>query len=219
MIEENNPRTILYEFWDTLPRTKFVEISKDVLRSHPSRSVILRILRQGRTDENSTSIRHALNADEIRSSLTKEFNIKMSKTGLYFHLGTLEELGLIFIVTRLLEGRHKVAYYSRTAQHLFIRDTDTRLQTYERQLEALEKFARVASLKKSLHNLSDVPIALQKIKMDREQALGEWLAEREEIISKEGLNISDVFDALKLIDSIHPRYVELMDGFRKSIGI
>lgn len=219
MIEENNPRTILYEFWDTLPRTKFVEISKDVLRSHPSRSVILRILRQGRTDENSPSIRHALNADEIRSSLTKEFNIKMSKTGLYFHLGTLEELGLIFIVTRLLEGRHKVAYYSRTAQHLFIRDTDTRLQTYERQLEALEKFARVASLKKSLHNLSDVPIALQKIKMDREQALGEWLAEREEIISKEGLNISDVFDALKLIDSIHPRYVELMDGFRKSIGI
>ncbi|MGY5879328.1 MAG: hypothetical protein RTV31_03710 [Candidatus Thorarchaeota archaeon] len=219
MTEEKTPRPILYEFWNELPKTKFMEISKDVLRSHPSRSAILKILRQGLTDDNVQSVRHAMSADEIRSSLTTEFKIKMSKTGLYFHLSTLEGLGLIFIVTRILEGRHKVAYYSRSAQHLFIRDTDSRLEAYERQLDALEKLAQVVPLQKSLQNLSSTPKEYQKIKMDREQALGEWLVTHEDIINEKELNISDLFDALKLIDAVHPRYIELMEGFRKSLGI
>lgn len=219
MTEEKTPRPILYEFWNELPKTKFMEISKDVLRSHPSRSAILKILRQGLTDDNVQSVRHAMSADEIRSSLTTEFKIKMSKTGLYFHLSTLEELGLIFIVTRILEGRHKVAYYSRSAQHLFIRDPDSRLEAYERQLDALEKLAQVVPLQKSLQNLSSTPKEYQKIKMDREQALGEWLVTHEDIINEKELNISDLFDALKLIDAVHPRYIELMEVFRKSLGI
>ncbi|MFW9843526.1 MAG: hypothetical protein ACFFEV_03005 [Candidatus Thorarchaeota archaeon] len=219
MAEEKDPQVILYEFWDTLPKTKFVEISKDVLRSHPSRSAILQILRQGRTEGNQKPVRHAMSAEEIRTSLTKDFKIKVSKTGLYFHLSTLENLGLLFVVTRLLEGRHKVAYYSRTAQHLFIRDTESRLEAYERQFEALEKLAQTTPLKKTLHDLSSHPEKFQQIKMEREQALGDWLVKHEDIIGDAGLNLNDLFDALKMVDSVNPRYISLLARIQKSLDI
>jgi hypothetical protein len=219
MPEEKDPRSILYEFWEDLPKTKFVEISKDVLRTHPSRSAIIKILRKGLTDKDTNTIRHAMNADEILSSLINDFKIKMTKTGLYFHLGTLEEVGLIFIVTRILEGRHKVAYYTRTAQHLFIRDTTSRLEAYERQLKELENLAKAIPLHKSLHNLSRIPGEFQRVKMEREQALGEWLVKHEEIINEKGLNISDLFDALKMIDTVNPDYVKLLSSLLKSLQI
>lgn len=219
MTEQTDPSTILHESWNELPKVKFFEISKDIFKTHPSRSAIIKILREGRVDEKSGLTRHAMSAKEIRSVLNKEFNIKMSKTGLYFHLNTLEEVGLIFVVTRLLEGRHKVAYYSRTAQNLFIRDTEARLHGYKRQLEALESLAKAASLSKSLQNLQGVAEEFQRIKMEREQALGEWLVNYEHIVDAEGLNISDIFDALKLIDIVHPRNVKLLESHLRALGI
>ena len=55
--------------------------------------------------------------------------------------------------------------------------------------------------------------------MDREQALGNWLVKHEDTISEAGLNLNDLFDALKMIDSVNPRYVELMKRIQQSLDI
>ena len=142
-----NPEAMLYDSWHSLPKTAFIDIPKDILSSHPCRRTILKILQDGieerdRITKDEIRLRHALNAQEIRRLLSKRHKLRISKTGMYFHLKNLENAGLIFKVTKILEGRHKITYYSRSAQHLFIRDFETRFQTYEKRFGQIEKLAQ-----------------------------------------------------------------------------
>ena len=125
--EHGDDRKTLYEFWERLPPITLLALSSKVMSSHPARPAILRILREGVVDrfeeEPVERLRRALKAEEIRSRL-KERGVKVSKTSLYFHLGVLEEHGLIKVVTKVLEGRHMVAYYGRTSRGVIHRDPE-----------------------------------------------------------------------------------------------
>ena len=118
-------KKILSEFWKTLPPVLVLALPSNVISSHPARPEILRLLREGIVDQlddgTEERVRHALKAEEIRAHLKKQ-DIKVSKTSLYFHLGVLEDHGLIMVVAKILEGRHKVAYYGRTARGLIFTD-------------------------------------------------------------------------------------------------
>ncbi|MHA2230276.1 MAG: helix-turn-helix domain-containing protein [Candidatus Thorarchaeota archaeon] len=217
-------RYVLYSFWDSIPRIEFVNVSKEILESHPARKAILRILREGILEEtvppsDDHRIRRAINADEIREMLEKSKMAKVSKTGMYFHLKVLEEAGLIKVVSRILEGRHRVAYYGRVARHLFISDPEMRLQKYESLFSAVTKYAKARTPRSRVAHFRNIPKKYLKIKIERERMIGEWLVDNEDIITKLGLDLNELFDAVKLIDSSNPVYLDLFSDLFELLQI
>ncbi|MHA1935858.1 MAG: winged helix-turn-helix domain-containing protein [Candidatus Thorarchaeota archaeon] len=217
-------REVLYSYWDNIPRIVFIDANKDVLGSHPARKSIIRILREGVKEKTVTPyddyrIRRAMNADEIREKLIKTEMIKVSKTGLYFHLKVLKEAGLIMVVSKILEGRHRVAYYGRVARYLFISDPEMRLQKYERIFGAVTKLAKARTPGVRVAKFRSIPKKYQKIKIERERMLGEWLVDNENLIIKLGLDLNELFEAVKVIDSSNPVYLDLFNDLFKLLQI
>ncbi|MHA2205509.1 MAG: helix-turn-helix domain-containing protein [Candidatus Thorarchaeota archaeon] len=217
-------RYVLYSFWDSIPRIEFANISKEILESHPARKAILRILREGILEEtvppsDDHRIRRAINADEIREMLEKSKMAKVSKTGMYFHLKVLEEAGLIMVVSRILEGRHRVAYYGRVARYLFISDPEMRLQKYESLFSAVTKYAKARTPRSRVAHFRNIPKEYLKIKIERERMIGEWLIDNEDMITKLGLDLNELFDAVKLIDSSNPVYLDLFSDLFELLQI
>ena len=109
----------LIDHWDKIPAFAYIDVPKDKYYSHPVRSEIVRLFREGleeKSPEGKSLVRHALSVTEIKELLEKRKDIVMSITNLYFHLDVLEEIGLINVVTTLQKGPHgrnKVKYFGR----------------------------------------------------------------------------------------------------------
>ena len=210
-------RQILYDFWDSLQGVKVLNVPSKVFTSHPVRSAILRILREGMPEDDevtppSKKTRHALNTKEIRRLLQETENIEMSQTNLYFHLNVMDRAGLIRVVSRILEGRHKVAYYGRVARTIIHRDPEDSLETYKRRFEEI---GRLIGLKRpgfDVAQLDTLPGELLEIKGRRDRALGGWMACNEALMNAKGIDSLFIFEFLKVIDSVNPEYVQF---FRK----
>lgn len=210
-------RQILYDFWDSLPGVKVLNVPSKVFTSHPVRSAILRVLREGLLEDDeatppSKKARHALNTKEIRRLLRETEDIEMSQTNLYFHINVMERAGLIQVVSRILEGRHKVAYYGRVARTIIQRDPEDSLETYKRRFEEIGRLIGVKRPGFDTAQLDPLPIELLEIKKRRDRALGEWMARNEALMNAEGIDSLSIFEFLKVIDSVDPEYVRF---FRK----
>ncbi len=215
-------RKILYDFWDKLPPITLLSLSSEVLSSHPARPAIIRILREGIADhydeEPRERVRRALKADEIRA-LLKEREVKVSKTSLYFHLGVLEEHGLIKVVDKVLEGRHRVAYYGRTARGFIHRDPEENLEKYRRYFEAAGKLAKGKRPGLDPGVVEGLAEEYLKIKQRRDAALADWMVANEELINENEVDFYSVFEFIKSLDSVSPEYVEFMGKVSKTLGI
>ena len=89
---------ILIDHWGEIPAFAYIDVPKDKYYSHPVRSEIIGLFREGIEEissEGKSQVRHALNVTEIKELLKKRKDITMSTTNLYFHLDVLEEIGLI----------------------------------------------------------------------------------------------------------------------------
>jgi len=53
----------------------------------------------------------------------------MSQTNLYFHLNVMKRAELIQVMSKILEGRHKVSHYCRVARSMIHRDPEDSLIT------------------------------------------------------------------------------------------
>jgi Fe2+ or Zn2+ uptake regulation protein len=214
----HNNLEALHAYWDGIPKYLFVDIEKEVLETHPARSAILRILREGISDkiENQPVQRRILNAEEIRKLLKNE-RIELSKTGMYFHLNTLEEVGLIKVVARILQKRHKVAYYGRVAHHLFIRESETRSNRYAKLLSELRKLLLKKYPNEHLPTGRTLAKEYESQKRRREEILGKWLIDNEDTINELNLEFNVIFDALKLIDSCNPGYQDIFREILKLV--
>ncbi len=210
-------RQILYDFWESLPAVAVREIPSKVFTSHPVRPAILKVMREGildqdATDRNVQKRRYALKPKEIRKLLGEREDIEMSQTNLYFHLNILEKEGLIQVVSRILEGRHKVAYYGRVARTIIHRDPEESLETYKRRFEEMRRLMKVKRPDFEIEQLDILSEELLEMKLRRDQALGEWMARNEALMNAEGIDSLIIFKFLKVIDSTHPDYVRF---FRK----
>ena len=210
---EADQRQILYDFWDSLPGTKVLNVPSKVFTSHPVRPAILRVLREGmREDDEATPpskrARHALNTKEIRRLLRETEDIEMSQTNLYFHLNAMKRAGLIQVVSRILEGRHRVAYYGRVARTIIQRDPEDSLETYKRRFEELGRLIGVKRPGFDTEQFDSMPGELLEIKKRRDRALGEWMANNEALMNAEGIDSLFVFGFLKVIDSVNHEYVQ-----------
>jgi DNA-binding transcriptional ArsR family regulator len=210
-------RQILYDFWDSLQGAKVLNVPSKVFTSHPVRSAILRVLREGMLEDDEATpplkkARHALNTKEIRRLLRETEDIEMSQTNLYFHLNVMKRAGLIQVVSRILEGRHKVAYYGRVARTIIQRDPEDSLETYKKRFEEIGRLIGVKQPGFDTTQLDSMPGELLEIKKRRDRALGEWMARNEALMNAEGIDSLSVFGFLKAIDSVNPEYVQF---FRK----
>ena len=214
---EADQRQILYDFWDSLPGTKVLNIPSKVFTSHPVRPAILRVLREGIFEDDgatppSKKPRRALNTKEIRRLLQEREDIEMSQTNLYFHLNVMERAGLIQVVSKILEGRHRVAYYGRVARTIIHRDPEDSLETYKRRFEEIGQLMGAKQPGFDSEQFRPMPEELLEIKKRRDRALGEWMARNEALMNAEGIDGLFVFDFLKVIDAVNPEYVRF---FRK----
>jgi DNA-binding transcriptional ArsR family regulator len=220
--EHGDDRKTLYEFWERLPPITLLALSSKVMSSHPARPAILRILREGVVDrfeeEPVERVRRALKAEEIRSRL-KERGVKVSKTSLYFHLGVLEEHGLIKVVTKVLEGRHMVAYYGRTSRGVIHRDPEESLEKYRRYFEEAGRLAKAKQPGLDLSVVEGLAEEYLRIKQRRDAALADWMVDNEELINANEVDFYSVFEFIKSLDSVSPEYVDFMGKVSKTLGI
>ena len=220
--DELGERGTLYEFWEGLPPVTVLALPSKVLSSHPARPAILRVLREGVVDcfeeEPLERKRHALKAEEVRAGI-KEQGVKMSKTSLYFHLGVLEEHGLIKVVSKVLEGRHMVAYYGRTARGFIHRDPEENLEKYRRYFEEAGRLAKANRPGLDLRGVEELAEEYMGILQRRDAVLADWMADNEELIIENDVDFYSVFEFIKSLDSTSPEYVEFMGKVSKTLGI
>ena len=207
---------ILIDHWDTIPAFAYIDVPKDKYYSSPVRSEIVGLFREGieeTSPEGTSIVRHALNVTEIKDLLEKRKDIAKSTTNLYFHLDVLEEIGLIKVVTTLQKGPHgriKVKYFGRVARNLFVGSEKISLASYTTRFKEFEKLASLKGLSLP-KGYSDLPQKLLETKQHYYRVLGTWLVDHEDVIAKEKLDIGALYDFLKMINEINPKYNELFN--------
>ncbi|MFX0016478.1 MAG: hypothetical protein ACFFB2_15760 [Promethearchaeota archaeon] len=209
-------RQVLFDHWHEIPSSKYLDVSKDKYYSHPVKREIVKLLREGIEDKSPdgrSTVRHALNVQEIKDLLRQRKDIIMSPTNLYFHLDSLQEMGFIKIVTALQKGRYgrnKVKYFGRVARNLFVSSEEVSISEYNERFDEFKKLAGLLDISLP-RDYSELPQKLLETKQHYYKVLGNWLVEHEELIVEENLNLGVLYDFLKLINGINPRFHELFD--------
>jgi DNA-binding transcriptional ArsR family regulator len=212
--DEKDERRVLFDYWTDMPLIQIHDVPSEIMESHQVRPAIMKILRAGIPDERETGrLRHALNTKEIRRTLLDRDGIKMSQHNLYFHLNKLEEIGYIKVVARLLEGRHNVAYYGRTARTILRRDTEESLEKYERWFQEMGRLAKSKRPEFDMGRLEGLAEEYLGIMRRRDRAQGEWMASNEESIYEGGIDSYSIFGLLQALDVMDPEYI----GFIKKV--
>ena len=119
--EYEEKKESLYKYWHELPYFKTIDPS---IHSHIEdsevKSFIIKYIRDGVEDEfgkaNNLSRRHAFTAKELQTAYTeKQKGQKYSQSNFHFHIKNLVEDGYLKEIVKILEGRHYITYYGRTA--------------------------------------------------------------------------------------------------------
>ena len=216
MSDEKDERRVLFEYWSDMPLIQIHDLPSEIMESHQVRPAIMKILRAGIPDEKESGrLRHALNTKEIRRTLLDRDGIKMSQHNLYFHLNKLEEIGYIKVVARLLEGRHNVAYYGRTARTILRRDTEESLEKYERWFQEMGRLAKSKRPEFDMDRLEGLAEEYLGIMRRRDRAQGEWMASNEESIYEGGIDGYSIFGLLQVLDVMDPEYIEFIKKIRE----
>lgn len=215
--DKNSKRSVLYEHWKKIPAKAFVDVSKKTMKSHPCRTAILDILREGVVDHRERR-RHAMNAKEIRGKLI-ERGIDLSINALYFHLNVLEENELILTVANILEGRHRVAYFGRVARYIFSQDPENRFQKYKSLFSQLSQLLEKLEGPGSTPNPKNLADMYLTMKQKREEVMADWLIDHEEIVISNDFSMNTLFEALKIIDVVSSEHSTTVLNISEELGI
>ncbi|MHA2028347.1 MAG: hypothetical protein ACW99Q_03065 [Candidatus Kariarchaeaceae archaeon] len=220
---QKRERERLFRYWQNVPPVKMVNAEIQKVEGHDIRGKILKVLRNGIPDNflldgNSLTKRHVLTAQEIRSYLEKEENLKIKINSLYFHLGILEEYNIITIVNAILQGRHRVAYYGRTSRIIVYGPCDT-CENYEQDFEEFLKLLK--KINPSAHNEYKKLKSehFNKIHQERATNLASWISQYEKEISEENLDVYKIMSFLYVIDTLHPSYNEFFSDLYQQLNV
>jgi DNA-binding transcriptional ArsR family regulator len=219
MSGEKGERRVLYDFWDNLPPVIVLNAPSKFMTSHPARPAVLRILREGVEEAGSEKPRHALSPKEIRKLLHERDGIEMSQTNLYFHLKKLVETGFITVVARLLEGRHRVAYYGRSARSILNRDPEESLERYRRRFQELGRLTKAKRPEFDMESLEGLAEEFLRIKQGRDREQGEWMGRNEELMTEQRIDAYTVYEFIKVLDILDPEYVAFIRKTRELLGV
>lgn len=222
-------RQKLFDFWNSIPAMKFIDVDKKIYGKQPIRRAIIRILLEGTMDEfpdKPARKRRALNVNEIEHLLKlyfknekdKEEKITITRTKLYFHLNLLEEAGMISVVATILEGPHKrnkTKYYGRASRSLFITDQEMSLKQYQTRFEEYEKLANLIGIELP-QNFSKLPKEILETDQKRYTKLAKWLSKHEILIDENNIDFSEVFEFMKYMDRINSDHIKILDQLHNS---
>jgi len=214
--KKEDERRALITHWDEIPAVAIIVSSEKAFKSHPARSAILAVLREG-IDEDGV-VRHALSPKEINELLEERKDIEMSQTNLYFHINTLEEVGAIKVVTKIPEGRHKVAYYGRVGRLILTRDPEESLATNRKRFEELSKLVRAKHPGIDADALERLPEEYLRVKMRRDKIMADWISRQDPVMSQEGIDGVLIYELLKDIFSLEPENIRLLQRIAELIG-
>ncbi|UCG00782.1 MAG: hypothetical protein JSW11_14325 [Candidatus Heimdallarchaeota archaeon] len=212
----------LYSFIQDIDKVKILELQRG-FNKPPIRPAIMKVLREGIEDESTKQKRYALNAREIKQELDKNEGLikslgkkkqkalsEISYTNLYFHLNKLLEVGAIHTVVIAIERSHRIAYYGRTAQVILIRELETILPKYEEIFDEFSKFVKILKPNFNVEEIKIIPEQYYKLKNERELIIAHWVADHAHIIREANIDFTNIFSALKIIDTINPQYETLL---------
>ncbi|MHA2225905.1 MAG: hypothetical protein ACXAC8_11910 [Candidatus Hodarchaeales archaeon] len=201
-----------------LPVVKFFNIPKEKYDSHPVRAATMKILREG-VSEGGSHNRFALNAKEMKKLLKERENIEISLTSLYFHIKKMLDANFITVIEYVKEKRHKIAYYGRTAQINVFYDSEHQIQKYQRMFSEFGKFIKILNPGIDVDELESLPEQYYKLKLSHEEKLAKWLTQYKEIIVKEELSFSEIFNFLILLDETHSEYSSIVKKFKEILPV
>ena len=221
-------RQILYSFWDSLPKLKFVKDAEKVYYAHNARILILKSLGEGLKERNMETgeediIRRALNIQEIYQRIQdykkekreiegiewKNFDISLHN--LYFHIQKLEEAGLIQTVTILREGKHNVSYYGRKAQVMIFR---LDYEEYEKTKNAFQAMAKLVPFVNSKFKTEDVNEFYNRyvsIGKGQVKKLFEQLATFQTALDKTDVDPVDILNFLEVLTTVNSDFIALLN--------
>ena len=119
-IEEK--KKLMYTYWHDLPDFETIDsIVHSQVEESEIRSFIIKYIRDGIEDDfgkaNNLLRRHAFTAKELHAAYSKKLKDKnYSQSNFHFHIKSLLEDGYLKEIAKLLEGRHYISYYGRTAK-------------------------------------------------------------------------------------------------------
>jgi len=229
-------RTILYDFWNSLPKIKFVKDAEKVYYSHTARQAILKALGEGIKEVSTINtdkavIRRALSAHEIfnRIKVYKEEkrdiqainwdDFDISLHNLYFHIQKLEDANLIQTVTILREGRHNVSYYGRTAQVLIFRIDYEEYDRIKDAFTAMAKLAPHINSTLSSEEILDFYDKYVRIGQSHSGILFERLAEFEKPLQETDVDPVDIANFIELLLTVNPSFVKLLGEITEYLGL
>lgn len=132
--QSSAPETLqstLYTYWHKLPFQKVVDASTYYnITGTEVKNFIIKYIRDGIEDEfgetHGLQRRHAFSAKELKAAYDATSNAqKYSISNFHFHIKNLVEEGFLQEVGKLLERRHYVTYYGRTAMSFIPQMDDT----------------------------------------------------------------------------------------------
>lgn len=219
--DSSNSCPELFSSIEGIDKVKILELPTG-FNKPPIRPAIMKVLRKGIEDENTKQKRYALNAREIKRELDKNKSLleslsrkkkksqtEISYTNLYFHLNKLLEVGAIYTVVIAIERSHRIAYYGRTAHVILIRELESILPRYEKIFGEFSKFAEILKPDISIEEIQRLPEQYHKLKAERELIMAEWVADHAHILRKENIDLTDIFSALRILDSTNSKYKTL----------
>ena len=234
-IKRFDPRNkeILYTFWDSLPKIKFVKDAENVYYAHAARQLLLKALGEGLKEEfkGVKKIRRALSAQEIFQRINvykeeersiegidwKKFDVSLHN--LYFHIQKLEEIGLIQTVSIIREGRHNVSYYGRVAQVLIFRIEYEEYEKIKNAFEAMAKLAPLVEVKLQSEKIMEFYDRYISIGQNHSKQLYELLLNYELALSKAEVDPADILNFIEVLFTIDPEYIKLIEEIKKYLNL
>ena len=221
-------RKILYSFWESLPKLKFVKDAEKVYYAHNARILILKTLGEGIKEKNEKTgavdiIRRALNIQEIYQRIQvyneekrqiegiewKDFDISLHN--LYFHIQKLEEAGLIQTITILREGKHNVSYYGRKAQIMIFRLDYEEYEKIQNAFQAMAKLAPFVDAKFDSEDVNEFYNRYVSIGKDQVKKLFEQLASFQTALDKTDVDPVDILNFLELLSTVNSEFIALLN--------
>ena len=205
--EISKKRELLFEFWKNIPVTCDMKASYHKIAFQEVRSTILDLLREGILDDSpfdktKNTRRHALSAKECQKYVSDRLERRVKLSNIYFHLGRLEELGLIKEIVTIKGKRQDIAYYGRTAQlfHFGGTKADNRSEYEEKIIKSMTsviKSLNPAIKEKKITELFD---AIWAYREEQRKARNAWITANSDLFNSLEFDILDIDKFMELLE-------------------
>ncbi|MCY3413700.1 MAG: hypothetical protein INQ03_18800 [Candidatus Heimdallarchaeota archaeon] len=222
----------IFMYFDSIPNIQIVKYEDFKKAIQGIRKYIIHLLTVGLDDKHPISgnsmVRKVFNAIEIKNGIEqlieKEEGKKtvVKKSNLYFHLKTLEEMGLIVAVEVLNKsggkGKNYITYYGKCAKMYVMGDYKAK-----KELMILENPKFKAFLQDinpvSRQNVDSILDKLKVINENPTDQIISWMEKYYSLISKHGLSHAEIFNLIHFLKIQDSEIHEGIGQFRNLIQI